>query len=116
MPDQITLQEALEAVCEFMERCPATLPLDFRPWRGISLGGWWVSTPIVKMECVWTPCTLDLDRLREVEERLSLEQWSDYDRLLSSSREQTKKAHWWAIHASAEQKTMALATVIGGAK
>jgi hypothetical protein len=93
-----------EVICEFMEPKPTTpQPVGL---YDESPGGWWTLHPDG-----WVPNCDSLDRLREVEARLTEEQWLRYvDALIDHMPEFPRKGE--IIHASAEQKIAALAAVI----
>ena len=112
MPDQITLQEAREAVAKFMEPAPErhTRSRDssggFWRWIGVDKGDRWEVD-----RHGWT-----LDRLREIEERLTQMQAAEYDHLLYIGMCRDREKLLWTWHADASRKTLALAAVIGGAR
>jgi hypothetical protein len=104
-----------EALCDFMESGPTKGPFDFRPWRSNSPMGWWKAYPD-SSECPapneWVPVKLTLGRLHEVEARLTEEQWWLYESELSRVARHLNSTALGFIHASAEQKIAALATVL----
>lgn len=69
-------------------------------------------------EIWWTvslcPKPLTLDRLWEVEARLTQGQWQQYEQWLNANCLEwpSGKPNWWAIHADATQKIVALAAVL----
>lgn len=98
-----------EIVCEFME----PRPIDRwggNPWR------WWTWLGLCPhhMHCDGHPTSavLTLDRLHEVEARLTDEQWMKYtDSLVLRLREDMDGPRT-LIHLSADQKIKALASVL----
>ncbi len=100
-----------EVVCEFMEEQGV-------PYNGVSRRWFWhiIRCPGLDADL---PCTLDLDTLRKVQERLTDEQWRAYAALLSGVQMRTGVRVAFStckalIHASAEQKIVALACVLRG--
>lgn len=111
-----------EVICNWME--PRSNGL-FDPGT-VSLGGWWWANTQQQFE----PFDVDsLDRLREVEARLSDEQWEVYlshlwdisDGLRQSDYDagRSQLSHFFSrflAHASAEQKIAALAAALRDCK
>jgi len=99
-----------EIICEFMEPRPSFDVIN--SWRECSSVRWW---RFYNGNTVWIPILLTLDRLRQVEERLTAEQWDKYEvamiRIVRKGR-----SHQDMLHASAEQKIAAMAKVIGCGK
>ncbi len=100
-----------EIICEWMERKPT--PMD--GWRAAHLvkkAQWWLS-----WQDNWEPIPLTLDRLREVEKRLTDEQWDRYrawfTRLTVPPPPVTSAEYFRMVaQADAAQKIKALAAVL----
>lgn len=93
-----------EVVCTFME----LKPMPIAGFKRVYAAGakWWAYR-----EDEWEPAALTLDALHEVEARLTESQWKAYGE--NVVRETT--AGYWPrnlLHASAEEKIRALATVL----
>lgn len=102
-----------ELVCNFMEPRPA-LP-DYWADTQSSPDNWWTLIAIAGGSMKWWPRTMDLEALHKVEENLSDEQWMVYQNNLfdqigpvASFSEGINKL----IHATADQRTGALAKVL----
>lgn len=106
-----------EIICEWMER----RPLDGMGQRVETANArWWdYSYQILprssgvgkEFHWQWHPCNLTLDRLWEVEERLTDEQRLAY--LLELSKGGAPELGYWRImHASANDKIAALSTIL----
>lgn len=103
-----------ELLCDFMEPRPKCHYAD--SWTARKHGvnpKWWMM-----VRGTWRPIILDLDLLREIEERLTDEQWRTYwhDGILAHSvlgcaMHQHYRAKVF-LHASAEQKIQALVSAI----
>lgn len=95
-----------EVIASFMEPIPKTEDYntdDFSP------DGWWEAVFQTEYCVGWTPCRLTLNECREVEARLTDEQWRDY--LNAFPDDWIGYTQFW-VHASAEQKIVALATML----
>lgn len=92
-----------EFICQFMETKP-----DPNTHGGTcrSPKGWWF------WYGKWETTKLTLDALWEVEERLTDEQWQEYDAELGGSTTSVLSPNFGMIHATAEQKIKALASVL----
>jgi hypothetical protein len=106
-----------EMIASFMEPRPG-LPLAYSHHL-VSLKRWWILVPINGGGMSWIANGLSLDRLREVESRLTEEQVGHYDRLLDMAtklgahgNDNPAAATVFPWHASAEQKIAALASVL----
>lgn len=102
-----------EVICEFMEPKPVgEAPLSCT-YRGdlLSDGGFWQAD---EYTTVWHRSELTLDRLHEVEARLTDEQARQYHQLLNESPDWEIHNYLW--HAKAEQKIAALAAVLRAAR
>ena len=97
-----------EVIASAMEPAPA-LPSAYSHQLSSPLG-WWTLGETMHGGMRWHPNVHTLDRLRRVEERLTMPQAEDYDRLLNGSRDYARLNFTW--HASAEQKIAALASVL----
>lgn len=89
-----------EVICEWMEP-GREIPGNWMQYIGWGRG--------------WRPCTLTLDRLHEVEARLTDEQWKPYIMKLLPWQSLNKlyvEQLFCLLHATAEQKIKALAAVI----
>lgn len=129
----VSLSDA-EVICSFMEPHPKALHGGAR-----SVGGWWVRAVLhVGMgaaykqirqaqdgsRCTdiigpWKPRILTLNECREVQERLTDEQWAEYRGWFMV--EHQLEGHrvpfgTYLLHATAEQKTKALAAVLRSAE
>lgn len=99
-----------EVICEWMEPKPE----DLNPHVGllVSKGEWWYRYTLDK---TWTACKPNLDRLHEVEARLTDEQWERYlDQLVDDDAISGYQTERDICHATAAQKIAALAAVIRG--
>ena len=122
MPNKPDMDAARRLVCEFMEPMPETVPDDA---EDMDLAGACVHSPLGFWLCVggyviayaWEPCPLTLDHLHLVEERLTPEQQCRYLAalfwLMSDDLWNITTA-FSMIHATADQKVMALAKVVEG--
>ena len=95
-----------EKICEWMDPVPGFRGVDY-PY---SVKGWWIREAGEEKH----PAPLTLDRLHEVEARLSDEQWDTYAELLHDQWAKDPLRGLWRyyIHATAAQKIAALAAVI----
>lgn len=105
-----------EIICAQMEPKPEVPVPPFPFWQGkFSNCGWWqLASSGGGAILEWRPRVLDLNALRAVEYRLTAEQWRAYESI---------SVGWWsdgpkiisgfraAVHASAEQKILALSQV-----
>lgn len=118
------LDEARRVICEWMQEKPKD-GHGPRVETPEMVGHWWYynysTRPVIatephgRREFVWTwhaNESLTLDDLHQVEERLSDKQWDRYDRLLGRISRSGLTPHFGYIHASAEQKSIALAAVL----
>lgn len=102
-----------EIVASFMEPKPA-LPARYSPGR-LSDSGWWELVPIDGGGMEWCPAALTLDKLREVQARLTTEQrMAYYLQLWPVCPPVGIEGCWALLHASAEQKVAALAELLAG--
>ena len=105
-----------EVIASAMEPAPA-LPSAYS-YQLPSPLGWWILGETMHGGMRWYPNIHTLDRLRRVEERLTDAQWRDYRREFRGVVERPNGT--WplgdrikdALHASAEQKIAALASVL----
>lgn len=106
-----------EVIASFMEPKPTKAALSMgRPL--FSVTGWWSAGSRPHREWdEWYPITLTLDALRQVQERLTEEQWEQYEcEMLALWTPGTLRhglgevQHY--LHATAEQKIRALAVVL----
>lgn len=98
-----------EVICGWMEPKPTTMPETL-----CTPLGWW-ECRVVSGKWTWVPTewASTLDALREVEERLTKEQWRAYwDRLVPFEAISGVGSDCYLIHLSAEQKIKALAQTI----
>lgn len=104
-----------EIICGFAEPVPGFRGIDY-PY---SVGGFWVR----EIDKPKEPAPLTLDRLHEVEERLTDQQWQYYCVLMFQSccrearttnpiEDELTKNRKALLHASAPQKIAALAKVL----
>ena len=108
-----------ELLCGFMEKRPEMGPLDFRPWRSNSPARWWVAanpTTEDNSPNEWRPVSLCLNRLREIEAKLTEEQWQRYYdgiwvewQVVTQTTGRMRLLGMFLLHASVEQKIAALA-------
>ena len=105
-------------ICAFMENKPARGPWSQRPWHSVSPAGWWVASEdrnVFTAPNEWFPIKLTFDRLWEVEERLTGNQWDRYwghlrDGVYANGQPYLRGL----IHATAADKIAALANVLRG--
>jgi hypothetical protein len=118
-----TVLSDAEVICGWMETKLSSGPFDYRPWRSVSPRGWWTVLNGRKLSITpneWYPVDLTLDRLWEVEERLTDEQRQRYSTHLAGCSIDTLRrcvdyADLWDLHhATVSQKIAALATVLRG--
>ena len=101
-------------ICAFMEPGPYS-----RTRSRDSEGGWWRLIGADRKTSEWEPTRyLTLDRLHEVEQRLTDAQCSHYDRELADAKLHSKPTPriWFSWHSTADQKIKALAVVIRAAQ
>lgn len=109
-----------EVICGWMQPKPALRQTEGE-WElaicATSLGWWLLTTTGYERgdEPIIVPADLTLDRLREVEARLTEEQWVHYG-ILMENRPVGMRLSKALLHASADQKIKALAAVLRGAK
>jgi hypothetical protein len=97
-----------EIICTFMEPRPECAPIDI-----CDESEWWVAGQDKEtLVLVWRPASLTLDRLREVEARLSEDRWREYARYMDSITGDGLDRVQDLLHASAEQKIEFLAEVL----
>lgn len=94
-----------ETICAFMEPKPRHKPVGC-----MKQYHWWIYRAMTHP--YWFPVPLTLDRLHEVEERLTDEQWSNYANALVDTFHQRFPRFAEVIHATAAQKITALAAVL----
>lgn len=103
-----------EVICQWMEPKPKTICGSLEHTAALRSIKWWIVKPRgahLGEPVDWTPCLLGLDRLHEIEAKLSEEQWLNYvDALITLMPKFPRKGE--IVHASAEQKIKALAAVL----
>lgn len=112
----MTLDQAQEILCEFMEgRDPRNAVSVKRGTKVLDIDSlhWWIARWRAG-NWEFAPRTLDLDALHEIEERLTDEQWIAYVDALIAIMPQRLPRKGEIVHATAEQKIMALAETLGG--
>jgi hypothetical protein len=102
-----------EVICAFMESRPEFVPIDYGgPKEDRWEHRWWkwyaAGSPPRHL-----PVALNLDKLHEVEARLSEGQWESYRDYMAASAPHGDGYERFLLHADAEQKIKALAAVIG---
>jgi hypothetical protein len=101
-----------EIICTWMETRPKYVSQGQPGWieddQWNAHHRWWKW--FVDKDWQHLPVDLDLDALWEVEERLTGEQWGEYSGLLMDPRGVNHTR--FLLHATAEQKTKALAAVL----
>lgn len=105
-----------EVICSFMEKTPRRVRYFD---EHMSSATWWRRDIVQNngqgiVYSDWTPCELTLDALREVQRRLTDEQWHEYERGLRCVPFDgpVNSVTRVFIHATAEQKIRALAVVL----
>ena len=109
----MTPERCKEIIATFMEPNPVS-----RTRSRDSEGGWWRLIGADRATAEWEVAFFDcwtLDRLREVEARLTDEQWWSYEKFVRDIPydQFIDNSIRCALHASAEAKIVALAAVIG---
>jgi hypothetical protein len=97
-------------ICDWMEPYPTNAPEYWANNHEPAIGGWWVAIKLNAGINAWIARPLTLAALWDVEARLTEEQWTRYATLMMDPA--GVKHTRFLLHATAEQKVKALATVI----